>query len=176
MRRALDKFLSWHHQESRTFLAAERRFQTEMVLADGEQIKVTGTIDRLEKDNTGAMVVIDFKTGKQMISGPKVAADPQLALYQLALTKGAALEEYGVQTGGAEIIQLGLDEERPARVSSQPALLADSDQLRELEEELSAAAGFIREETFPATPGDHCSRCEFWSICPAKSSGPVLSQ
>jgi superfamily I DNA/RNA helicase/RecB family exonuclease len=176
VRRALQRFLDWHHRQGRAVLAVEQRFQTAMVLDDGEQIKVAGTMDRLEQDGSGAMVVIDFKTGKQVISGPWVAADPQLALYQLALTKGAALEEYGVVTAGAEIVQLGLDDERPAVVNSQPALLPGSEQLRELEDELSSAAGFIREERFPATPGEHCSRCEFWSICPAKSSGSVLSQ
>jgi len=176
VRAALVRFLDWHHHNPREFLAAEQRFEVEVDLADGERVRLTGSIDRLEIDSSGRVVVIDFKTGKGVISGPKVADDPQLALYQLAINSGQVLPDQDVQPGGAEIIQLGLVEDRPARVNSQDPLDPGGEQERALEEQLSQAARLIRDEVFPVLPGEQCARCEFWAICPAKSSGAVLAQ
>lgn len=176
VRLALERFLVWHQANARTFLAAEQRFDTELSLADGVRLRINGSIDRLELDAAGQLVVVDFKTGKNPISAPKVATDPQLALYQLALTRGAALPQYGVRTSGAEIVQLGLDDARPARVTGQEELHPDGALARDLEAELARAERLIRAEEFPATPGPACASCEFWSICPARSAGSVLSQ
>ena len=38
-----------------------------------------------------------------------------------------------------------------------------------------AAARAVRDEDFVARPGPQCDRCEFHAVCPAKSSGSVLS-
>lgn len=105
VRLALERFLDWHQANPRQLIAAERKFTADVQLSSGEAIRIRGTIDRLEIDAQGALVVVDLKTGRRSISAKSVEADPQLALYQLAITDGDAVAE-GAITGGAEIVQL----------------------------------------------------------------------
>ncbi|MEZ5160142.1 MAG: PD-(D/E)XK nuclease family protein [Marmoricola sp.] len=107
------------------------------------------------------------------MSAKSVEADPQLALYQLAITDGDAVAE-GAITGGAEIVQLGLDDSRPARLAAQLPLEKGSTLDQEFRGDLAQVVQMIRDESFPATPGSVCDRCEFVAICPAKSAGSVL--
>ena len=37
------------------------------------------------------------------------------------------------------------------------------------------AVGAVRDGAFPARAGEHCDRCGFQPICPAKGAGTVLS-
>ena len=173
VRLALERFLDWHQANPRQLIAAERKFTADVQLSSGEAIRIRGTIDRLEIDAQGALVVVDLKTGRRSISAKSVEADPQLALYQLAITDGDAVAE-GAITGGAEIVQLGLDDSRPARLAAQLPLEKGSTLDQEFRGDLAQVVQMIRDESFPATPGSVCDRCEFVAICPAKSAGSVL--
>ncbi|MEI2670435.1 MAG: ATP-dependent DNA helicase [Marmoricola sp.] len=173
VRLALERFLAWHQANPRQLIAAERQFTADVQLSSGDAIRIRGTIDRLEIDAQGALVVVDLKTGRRSISAKSVESDPQLALYQLAITDGDAVAE-GAITGGAQIVQLGLDDSRPARLATQLPLEMGSTFDQEFRQDLAEIAQTIRKESFPATPGSVCDRCEFISICPAKSAGSVL--
>jgi RecB family exonuclease len=181
VRRALSRFLEWHHSDKRELVAVESRFTTTVELAGGEEVELIGYADRVERDPDGNVVVVDLKTSRTMPTQAAAERHQQLALYQYAVDSGALDETIGrgeaVRSGGAELVQLGHLDDGPAVVQRQPAT-SDDDPLRAgLREELRQAADVIRSEVFPAVPGQvQCRGCAFVSICPTKSAGSVLQQ
>lgn len=173
----LRRFLAWHQQPgARVVVATEQKLRATVTLEDGTSVTLTGEADRLELDEAGNVVVVDLKTGKYGPSKTEIAEHPQLGLYQLAVDSGAAADVPGVPpgagAGGAELIQLRLGKELP-RVDSQgaPELI---------EQQLSRAVAAVRAEEFVARPAaspqnGHCRYCSFQAICPAFSTGSVLS-
>ncbi|WP_378146956.1 PD-(D/E)XK nuclease family protein [Cnuibacter sp. UC19_7] len=83
-------------------LGAETPF--EMALGPA---KVAGTIDRVEADASGRVVVVDLKTGKSPPSKADAARHAQLATYQLALADPevrSALGAGDAASGGASLV------------------------------------------------------------------------
>ncbi|WP_310962389.1 ATP-dependent helicase [Nocardioides terrisoli] len=178
IRLALERFLDWHYQDSRRLLGTETRFSTEVELASGERVRLSGFADRLEVDRDERVVVVDFKTNRNRPSNVEVTRNLQLALYQYAVDAGAVEELHpDAHSGGAELVQLGsLDESEAAVVQPQPAPAADGPDREALREQLELVARTLRSEVFWATPGDFCRTCAFVAICPAKGAGSVVSQ
>lgn len=52
-----------------------------------EDAYVSGTVDRIERDKHGNVIIVDLKTGSK--TGVKIDSHPQLGLYQLAFAKRA---------------------------------------------------------------------------------------
>ena len=77
------------------YLRDFRRAGSETISAEGTfsvtlgQVKLSGTIDRVERLPGGEVVIVDLKTGKTAPTKSKVAENPQLGGYQLALAAGA---------------------------------------------------------------------------------------
>lgn len=77
------------------YLRDFRRAGSETISAEGTfsvtlgQVKLSGTIDRVERLPGGEVVIVDLKTGKTAPSKSKVDENPQLGGYQLALAAGA---------------------------------------------------------------------------------------
>lgn len=179
VRAALARFLAWHHRNPRTVLAVEERFDT-VVDIEGEQVRLTGYADRLELDADGNVVVVDLKTSRTAPTGPAVKGHVQLGLYQYAVDSGA-VDGLGsgepLASGGAELVQLGLEDGDPdAQVQRQDPEPDDGAFRHQLRSHLSRAASLLREESFPAVAGTHCRDCSFVPICPIKSAGPVTSR
>jgi RecB family exonuclease len=176
VRAGLAKFLTWHSGNPRTSLGTERRFTAEIELPGGELVKLAGQVDRLELSSDNRVVVVDLKSGRNAPTGPAVARHSQLALYQLAVDAGG-FDDAPAASGGAELVQLGLEDGKPeAVVQRQPAHEPDGPERAVLVEQLGIAAYLIRAETFPAVIGPQCDRCAFAAICPAKSAGSVMAQ
>ncbi len=178
VRMAVVRFLEWHAANPRQVLGTEVSFRSEIEI-DGEVVQLTGYADRLEVDAAGDVVVVDFKTGRNKPSGPEVARNPQLALYQYAVDGGAldVLAERPVRSGGAELVQLGLSEGPPAAtVQAQSAHADQGPERDELRARLTDAAALVRAENFPARTGPQCRDCSFVAICPAKGTGSVTAQ
>jgi RecB family exonuclease len=139
----------------------------------------SGYADRLELDADGRVVVVDLKTGRKAPSGPEVQRHVQLGLYQFAVDRGAVdeLVEGGATAGGAELLQIGLEDGKDEAVVQQQSRQADDGPERELlRDRLATAAAVLRSESFPAISGDHCRECDFVAICPARSAGAVVAQ
>jgi len=103
----------------------------------------------------------------------------QLGLYQYAVDSGAVDELAGgpAVAGGAELVQLGLENDRAdAVVQPQGVHADDGPQRTDLRARLAHSAALVRAESFPALAGDHCRECDFVSICPVKGAGSVTSQ
>nr|WP_240968586.1 ATP-dependent DNA helicase [Streptomyces sp. HNM0575] len=84
----------------------------DVTLEAGEyEVRIRGSVDRVERDGQGRAYVVDFKTGATKPSGKEVARHPQLAVYQLAVREGAADRLFGgerPEPGGAELVHLRL--------------------------------------------------------------------
>ena len=110
---ALERFLKWHVDTSgarsgRTPVASEHGFDVTLEAGDYE-VRIRGSMDRVETDGEGRAYVVDFKTGKQAPTAREMEHHPQLAVYQLAVREGAVDEAFdGVrpEPGGAELVQL----------------------------------------------------------------------
>lgn len=177
VRAALSRFLSWHQRpDPRTVVGTERRITATVPLPDGQQVVLHGYADRVEVDAEGRVVVVDLKTGKYAPTAAETAEHPQLGLYQLAVEHGALDDVVPeAEPGGAELWQLRQEVRSNLKVQRQEPQEPDAEGVRPIERQLMGAVGALREERFPARPGNHCQHCDFAPLCPAHNSGTVLS-
>ncbi len=176
---ALTRFLAWHDANPRKLVGTEEKFETVVELDDGERVRLNGYADRLELDADGRVVVVDLKTAKNAPTGPGVQRHVQLGVYQYAVDHGAvdalAPDGHG-ESGGAELIQLGLPDGDSAVVQQQPAYPDDGPERTALRAQLERASTLVRRESFPAVAGEHCRDCDFKPICPIQGAGSVTSR
>jgi superfamily I DNA/RNA helicase/RecB family exonuclease len=175
MQAAVARLVSWLNSNPRGLVGTEVDFK--VVAGTGaDEVELVGRADRIELDETGTAIVVDFKSGRRPPTGPEVVGNLQLALYQYAVDAGALdrLVGHQVSSGGAELVQLALLDGGPdAVVQAQPAHQEHGDERAVLRDELAKAAALVRAENFPARVGQHCRDCAFVAICPAKSAGSV---
>ena len=160
------KFLAWHRDNPRELVAVEQQLRVSM----GE-ITITGQVDRLERDEDGAAIVVDLKTGTSRPADADLDRNPQLGVYQLAVLLGA-FEQLGLtEPGGAELVQVGkAGLSASVRVQAQRGLTSDPDPgwARELVETVAAGmAGPV----FRATANPGCRVCPVASSCPVDERG-----
>ncbi|MER6140737.1 ATP-dependent DNA helicase [Streptomyces sparsogenes] len=175
-RAALERFLRWHVMErgGRTPVATEHAFDVTLE-ADAYQVRIRGSMDRVEADGEGRAYVVDFKTGKQAVTRDAVAHHPQLAVYQLAVREGAVDDLFPdgrPEPGGAELVQLRQGAARKDGGDAVPKVQAqeplEGDWVGEL---LAEAAGRVLDERFSPSAGAHCDRCSFRGACSARAEG-----
>jgi superfamily I DNA/RNA helicase/RecB family exonuclease len=175
-RAALERFLKWHVMDrtGRTPVASEHDFDVTLE-AGGYEVRIRGSMDRVEADDEGRAYVVDFKTGRQAPSAAEVERHPQLAVYQLAVREGAVDEAFGgvrPVPGGAELVQLrrgapGKDGgETLPRVQAQQPLQGEW-----VGELLATAAGKVLDERFSPATGQQCTHCAFRASCSARPEG-----
>ncbi|MET7570960.1 UvrD-helicase domain-containing protein [Streptomyces sp. NPDC005492] len=176
---ALERFLKWHVNSNgvrtgRTPVASEHDFDVTLEAGDYE-VRIRGSMDRVEADGDGRAYVVDFKTGKQTPTAREVERHPQLAVYQLAVREGAVDEAFdGVrpEPGGAELIQLRQGAAQRDGGETLPKVQAQEPLEGEWAGELLAtAAGKVLDERFTPTAGQHCAHCAFRASCSARPEG-----
>ena len=151
-------------------LAAEESMRVEL-----GRVQLRGSVDRLDVDGSGAVRVVDYKTGSSKPKVDEVPRHAQLGAYQLAVTTGA-FGHLGVEptSGGAALLHLGKAAGQRTTIQVQPPLSRDEDpgwaaQLVQQTGEAMAGA------TFTATPSDDvCRTCPVRSSCPAQPEGRSL--
>ena len=187
--KALERFLNWHADaRGREWVASEWEFSVPY-----EDTRISGSFDRVELDADGRIVVVDFKTSKSPPGEEKVANNPQLAVYQLAVLAGALEGKVPGEpvSGGAELVQLrtgrgvrsggdglpkiqpqaplGPGEDGDGGAGEDHPVRADSaDWAGDLVR--STAAG-IRSELFVARVNERCNTCVYQRACPAQDAG-----
>ncbi|MET7839816.1 ATP-dependent DNA helicase [Streptomyces sp. NPDC005356] len=180
---ALERFLRWHVDSSRvrTPVASEHAFDVTLE-AGSYEVRIRGSMDRVERDTEGRAYVVDFKTGKQAPSAADVARHPQLAVYQLAVREGAVDEPFDgdrPEPGGAELVQLRQGAAKKDGGDTLPKVQAqqplghgegegDGAWVGDL---LATAAGKVLDERFTPTTGQHCTHCAFRASCSARPEG-----
>jgi superfamily I DNA/RNA helicase/RecB family exonuclease len=160
------KFLDWQRKNSRELIAIEQRLRVRV-----DNVVISGQVDRLERDNEGAGVVVDLKTGSSKPPAAELERNPQLGVYQLAVMLGAFIELGITESGGAELVHVGkaAGTKGPA-VQSQRALGDDPDPGWALALVKEVAAGMAGPE-FTATANDSCRRCPAAPSCPVDERG-----
>ncbi|MFF9567997.1 ATP-dependent helicase [Streptomyces sp. NPDC014685] len=178
---ALERFLRWHVMDrtGRTSAASEHDF--DVTLEAGEyEVRIRGSMDRVEQDAEGRAYVVDFKTGKQAPTKDEVARHPQLAVYQLAVREGAVDEVFDgrrPEPGGAELVQLRQAAAKKEggdalpKVQAQGPLDGGDGGGEWISDLLATAAGRVLDERFTPSTGQHCGHCAFRASCSAQPEG-----
>ncbi|MGK5445000.1 ATP-dependent helicase [Micromonospora sp. URMC 105] len=163
----VDKLLRWLAGNPRRLLAIEHEFAVRLD-DPARPIELTGRVDRLEVDADGRLVVIDLKTGKSTaVTEREVAEHPQLGAYQAAVEAGA-FAEFGEESGGAALVQLGTGakdakEQAQAAAGEGPEAGWATALVRRTADTMAAA-------TFAAVANSKCR------VCPVRTSCPVSGQ
>lgn len=173
---ALERFLRWHVMDraGRTPAATEHAF--DVTLEAGEyEVRIRGSMDRVEQDAQGRAYVVDFKTGKATPTKEEVAHHPQLAVYQLAVGEGAVDEVFDgrrPEPGGAELVQLRQAAAKKEGGEDLPKIQAQEPLAGEwVGDLLATAAGRVLDERFTPSAGQHCAHCSFRASCSARPEG-----
>ncbi|MGV9215625.1 ATP-dependent helicase [Micromonospora sp. RB23] len=163
----VDKLLRWLATNPRRLLAIEHEFAVR--LDDPQRpVDLTGRVDRLEVDEAGRLVVIDLKTGKSTaVTGSELAEHPQLGAYQAAVEAGA-FAEFGEESGGAALVQLGTST-KDAREQNQPAA-GEGPAAGWATALVRRTADTMAAATFAAVANSKCR------VCPVRTSCPVSGQ
>ena len=173
---AVRRFVLWHEQQVAAgwqVHGVEQEFNAPVELTDStgrvHQVVLRGRMDRVEVsvDSGGeqAVMVYDLKTNRTKPTEEQVREHVQLMTYRRAITAGGVEGIAGTSTVDAGLVLVNLDagsKAPAAKVMVQGALAEDS------EAAIAAAAATIRDETFIARPGSHCSWCQLQIACPAK--------
>ena len=162
----IERLVRWLATNPRELVGTEQSFRVRL---PGTNVEIAGTVDRLERDADGRLVVIDFKTGKTIPTADDVARHPQLGVYQLAVALGG-FERFGpAESGGAALVQLGRDR-RGGPEQRQEPLKTDVDP-EWAERTVRDAATTMSGAAFTARVNQHCATCAVRICCPLSPHG-----
>jgi putative RecB family exonuclease len=120
---------------------------------DVDGVKVRGYIDHVDKLDSGALAVIDYKTNRDLFTAEYVENDLQLTIYQLAAEQ---LWRLPVETLTLYHLRSNTPCTAPGR---RPEVLQETRELI-----LDVADRIVRQE-FPATENRYCP-CDYPEYCP----------
>jgi superfamily I DNA/RNA helicase/RecB family exonuclease len=173
---AVRRFTAWQDSRpDRSVLGSEVKFEQQFDVG-GEQVVVSGVVDRLETDDQGQLHIVDLKTQRQAVSSAQVAEHRQLSLYQVAAHEGAFAKDGGGNQpiGGAELVQLRVGVRGTGLPKVQQQGPVDPDEVRD---SLSHAVKAIRNEDFSPNPSaTQCRTCAFLKVCPAQVTQTASTQ
>jgi putative RecB family exonuclease len=147
-------------------LAAERPHPIsveEHLEARWDGIPIHGYIDRIDRSESGGLEILDYKTSRELSAEDAKDSD-QLSLYQVLVESN-----YSEPVEGLTLYHLR--SLTPLRVPPRERPV-----LTTLYDRLGTVSDGIRAEAYEPTPGRHCSRCDFRSLCPEFRSVPAADQ
>lgn len=170
-REMVERLAGWIRENPRQFLGAEVGFDVTV-----ERARLVGRVDRLDADDQGRLVVVDFKTGKSKPPDKTLKEHPQLAAYQLAVELGGFDEHAGGErrSGGASLVQLGNAKNGKAREQFQ-APLSSSENPEWARELIEDTARGMSQVAFQAQRGAWCGFCPARPSCPAWPEGEQVT-
>jgi RecB family exonuclease len=159
----LANYLTAQKESGIEVLAAEQKISAEI----GNAI-ISGTVDRIERDSTGAITIVDLKTGKAHSPKSKADENAQMALYQLAFENGGAVMVPGVREddrlAGARLLFPLVDEihEQSSLADPNNQELADTwkDRIEAAIEGMAMAEGILIAEV-----NSHCNSNYSYGDC-----------
>jgi ATP-dependent exoDNAse (exonuclease V) beta subunit len=163
-------------RSTRTLVGAELNFSLRVSVPQAD-VQINGKVDRLEQQDDGKLIVVDFKTGA---TGDAFQYQDQLACYELGTQTNAWREPPGVSgpVGSPELVWPAMPKnaEPGCRVSVLPTLadqphrdirFDDPSAPTWFHARLGQAAQILLSGEFPAVPGTACRYCRFQAGCPA---------
>ncbi|MEQ7124102.1 ATP-dependent DNA helicase [Actinopolymorpha sp. B11F2] len=158
----VERLAGWLRANPRELVAAEEDFEVDIGRA-----RLTGRVDRLERDPDGRLVIVDLKAGRSKPAAADLAEHPQLGAYQLAVAKKGFATAEG-EPGGAMLVQLGSG----TKVSEQrqPAL-TDAEDPDWAERLVADTAEGMAGAEFPGTENRWCGVCVSRRSCPVHAEG-----
>lgn len=180
--RRLSLYLRRFEASGGALIGAEPHFEVSIPLddapppAEGEQphgAVLSGYIDRVERTAGGEVVIVDLKTGKrEPQTDAKVADNPQLAAYQLALEDGAIPAAAGLTSGGAKLLVLRPTATTKDYVEPRQAPMDEPSRAAFLTR-IRGAVDIMRGTTFLAPFEEHCRDDHSYGLCRIHTIGPV---
>ncbi len=194
---SLERLAGWiEARRGREVLGVEVPFEV-MVPTAGQPLRLTGTVDRLDRGADGRLVIVDFKTGRHVPTRGEAASLDQLGAYQLAAQLGAFADLAGdAPVGAAELVYLrAQDGQQPyPKVLQQPSILdvpylpeepstavldaesrkavgSQEDHPSWVHHRMATAARVLASDSYVATVGHQCRYCPFQSSCPGRGEG-----
>jgi len=131
-----------------------------------------GRVDRLERDGSGALRVVDLKTGSGKPANGDLPRNAQLGAYQTAVEHGA-FPDHGDVSAGAALLQVGKAAGVRTTLQQQGPLAADDDPKWAELLVMDTAEGMAG-SSFTATTGQACTFCSVRSSCPLQPEGRVI--
>ena len=151
----LDRFWAAELAAEAETLGEEIRFRLRLPLDPDTQVVIAGFIDRVDRLSSGAVELIDYKTGTPGLP-EEAESSLQLSIYALACRDALDL-------GRPERVTLYIVE-HGRRFSAERTDAA----LEALRADLAARAREIRGSDFAPTPSRRsCGWCDFTGLCPA---------
>jgi superfamily I DNA/RNA helicase/RecB family exonuclease len=162
----LERFARYHAATTRDVAGAELNFTIQVGRA-----QIRGSVDRMEVDSDGNYYVIDFKTGKNMITKNEATKNLQLACYQLAVAlDGFAGKLSGTKSTGAELVYLAKDS---VKVTTRQQFVIDEAAVKAKIEEIAEGMGAA---TFQAKINEMCDKCAVKAACPIQNEGRAVME
>lgn len=128
------------------------------------RLALSGRVDRLD-DRDGALVVVDYKTGRRRPTEQDARDSQALALYALAVRRTLRrdcrrVELHHLPTGTVA-----------AAEHTDDSLRGHLDRAERTADDIDAASATMRrgtdaDDAFPARPGPGCAWCDFRRLCP----------
>jgi superfamily I DNA/RNA helicase/RecB family exonuclease len=145
--------------------------EIEMQVEIGRAV-LKGRVDRLERDGSGGLRVIDLKTGSAKPRSGDLPRNAQLGAYQAAVEQGA-FADHGTVSAGAALLQVGKAAGVKTTLQQQPPLAAD-DSPGWAHALVAKTAEGMAGSDFVATVGPACTFCAVSSSCPVQPQGKVI--
>ena len=149
-------------------------------------VSVSGRIDRLDRDESGHLRAVDFKSGGKAVTGAEAEANPQLAFYQLASRLGAiggelapratatdeaAADDPVNKVAGGVLVYVNQKAavKKGANERVQPAMRTQTH--LELIRRATVAGALSIGPDYPAITSKACESCSAASMCPTQNTG-----
>ncbi|MFI1915954.1 ATP-dependent helicase [Nocardia sp. NPDC020380] len=167
----VDTFLAWLRNTRDELTAIGVEVPVDCILPartpDERPVRISGRVDRVERDPLGRFVIVDVKTGKTPISKQAAEDHAQLATYQVAAASGALGDG---EPGGARLVYVAKPSTKEGATQRlQPPLDADGiDTWRGI---IHDAADASKGPSYLAMRNDGCRHCKVAGSCPVQDTG-----
>lgn len=141
-------------------------------------LRLRGIIDRLDRTADGELVVVDYKTGRHLLTADDARSSIALALYALAAGRALRRPCHRVELHHLPSGQV------LAWSHSESSLARHLGRAEDIAEECAAADELMREglpaqrydEIFPPRPSAACGWCDYLRHCPEGTAAAVVRQ